>query len=254
MSDYGANYDKSGSILGARLADAVELLHLSLKLQLGKIFWAWPLLPLLWPVFYTVLQVTGVSDEAPTPQMAQNFFIGVPLYLLAIAIGMQIISSEIEQRTLEVCYTVPGGAKRIWLSKLAAGFLLLVAAALLLALYTRLVFTSYPPAVLYRVLQGGVFALVLSMAFGALFRNKMTAGMASVIVLFFTGALTGFGDGPPTRYSPFFNPMGLTQTMSAEELLYWLIQNHLGFALISVTLVILTFSRAERRELLLSDD
>jgi hypothetical protein len=81
----------------------------------------------------------------------------------------------------------------------------------------------------------------------------MTAGMASVIVLFLTGAVTGMGANP-TRYSPYFNPLSLTQSMSSQELLYWLLQNHIGYAMICVTIVILTFSRAERRELLLSDD
>ena len=37
-------------------------------------------------------------------------------------------------------------------------------------------------------------------------------------------------------------------------LVFWLLQNHLGYAMICVTLVILTFSRTERRELMLSDD
>jgi hypothetical protein len=91
------------------------------------------------------------------------------------------------------------------------------------------------------------------MGAGALFRNKMTAGLACVVVMFFTGAFTDFG-GNPTRYTPFFNPLSLAQTMSTEELLYWLLQNHIGFAMIIATLVILTFSRVERRELMLSDD
>jgi ABC-type transport system involved in multi-copper enzyme maturation permease subunit len=260
MSDYG-NYakdpgfgEKFGGMFGGKFADMAELLHLSLKLQLGKRFWAYPLLPLVWPLFLTVFELIGMGDlDTPTAQMVQNVFIGAPLFFLAIAIGMQIISSEIEQRTLEVCYTVPGGARRIWLSKLAAAFLVLVAAELLLALYARLVFSSFPPAVFYRALQGAVFFLVLSTAFGALLKNKMTAGMASCIVLFLVGAVTGFGDNP-TRYSPFFNPLSLAQTMGSQELLYWLIQNHIGFAMISAAIVILTFSRAERRELMLSDD
>jgi ABC-type transport system involved in multi-copper enzyme maturation permease subunit len=249
MNDYSTTH----SGLGARITDAVELLHLSLKLQFGKRFWAYPLLPLLWMAFHTVLVFTGANDDGFQSDDVQNVLIGAPLFFLAIAIGMQIISSEIEQRTLEVCYTVPGGARRIWLAKLAAGLLVLIAAELLLALYVRLVFTSFPLAALYRALQGAIFCLVLSTGFGALFRNKMTAGMASVIVLFLTAAVTGMGDNP-TRYSPYFNPLNLVQSMSAQELRYWLLQNHIGYALICVTIVVLTFSRAERRELLLSDD
>jgi ABC-type transport system involved in multi-copper enzyme maturation permease subunit len=252
MSEYG-NYAKS-PLMGGRFADTLELLHLSLKLQLGKRFWAYVLLPLLWPIFLSAFELIGLGDmDTPTPQMAQNLFIGGPIYLLAIAIGMQIISSEIEQRTLEVCYTVPGGAQRIWLSKLAAALLIIVTAILLLALFCRIVFTPFPLAALYRVLQGAMFFLTLSMGAGALFRNKMTAGMAAVVALFFTGAFTGFGEIHP-RFTPLFNPLRLAQTMSSEELLYWLLQNHLGFAMIIATIVVLSFSRVERRELMLSDD
>lgn len=254
MSEYG-NYATSKSFLGAgRLADLVELLHLSLKLQLGKFYWAWPLLPLLWPALVFVADFIGFANlDTPTPRFAQNFYIGAPVYFLAVAIGMQIISSEIESRTLEVCYTVPGGAQRIWLAKLGSAILLLGAAILVLALFCRVVYTSFPPAALYRVLQGALFFLCLSMGAGALFRNKMTAGLASIVVMFFTGAFTGFGEVHP-RYTPFFNPLGLAQSMSSEELFYYLLQNHIGFALMSATLVILTFSRVERRELMLSDD
>lgn len=238
----------------ARLADLYELLYLSLKLQLGHRFWLYALLPLLWLLFTTFLMFIDNDGGAFAPDDAQNALIGLPVYLLAIVIGMQIISSEVEQRTLEVCYTVPGGARRIWLAKMFSGLLLLLVAELLLALYTRLVFTGFPLIVLFRVVQGAVFYLVLSMAFGAWFRNKMTAGMGSVIVLFLNGLLTGMGDNP-TRYSPLFNPLALQGgEVSAEELLYWQIQNHLGFAVIMLTLIVLTFSRAERREMMLSDD
>lgn len=253
MSDYG-NHGNNSPREGGRFADTVELLHLSLKLQLGKYFWVWPLLPLAWLLFNSFLILIGEGEAGEFgPAEAQNLLIGVPVYFLAIAIGMQIISSEIESRTLEVCYTVPGGAQRIWLSKLAAAMLLLILAILLLAAYTWVFFTTFPPAALYRVLQAATFYLVLSMGAGAMFRNKMTAGMACVVVMFFNGAFTGFGENP-TRYAPTFNPLLLTQDMSARELLYFLLQNHLGYAMIVVTLVVLTFSRTERRELMLSDD
>lgn len=65
--------------------------------------------------------------------------------------------------------------------------------------------------------------------------------------------MSDFGENP-RRFSPLFNPTGLEQSMSSEELLYWLIQNHIGIALVILTLIVLTFSRTERRELLLSDD
>lgn len=237
-----------------KLADFAELLHLSLKLQLGKRFWLYPLFPVCWPLLLAFLQWAGVSDETYSALSVQNILLGLPLVFLAIVMGMQIVSAEIEQRTLEVCYTVPGGARRIWQSKLCAAVVVLLLAEVLLALFTRMAFTSFPPGVLYRSLQGALFYLVLSMAFGAWFRNKMTAGMASLILLFLNGAGTGMGENP-SRYSPLFNPLSLEGTgVAAEDILYWIIQNHIGFAVVMLTLLVLTFARAERRELLLSDD
>lgn len=237
-----------------RLADYAELLHLSLKLQLGKRFWLYPLLPLCWPAFLMLLRITGINSDSYSALSVQNILVGLPMVLLAIVIGMQIVSSEIEQRTLEVCYTVPGGARRIWQSKLCAALVLLLCAEALLAVFAWLVVGPFPPGTLYRSLQGALFYLVLSMAFGAWFRNKMTAGMASLILLFFNGVVTEMGNSQ-TRYSPLFNPLGLEGTgASSEEIVYWLIQNHVGFAVLMLTLVVLTFARAERRELLLSDD
>ena len=237
----------------AAAADFLELLLLSLRLQGGRRVWLVPLLPLAWPLFLALQWALGWLDGDFESAHAQNLLIGAPLAILAIGLGLQIVAGEIEDRTLEVCYTVPGGASRIWLSKLAAAALLLAAAEGLLALFARLTFTGFPAASLYGAWQGALFFLVLAAFLGALLGNRLSAGLFAIALLALSGFISGFGEAP-NRYSPMFNPLPLGSTaMPAEEILARTIQNRIGAALAIIALLALLVSRAERRETLLSE-
>jgi hypothetical protein len=231
------------------LADYVTLLGLSLRLQLGRRFWIVPLLALAWPAYQASTFVLGWRERSFTPDFAQNFLIGFPLIVLAIGLGVRIIAGEIEQRTLEVTYTVPGGAKRVWLAKLTAAALALLVAEALLAAIIAAFFTAYPVAALYGAFQGALFYLVLAMGLGALFRSEITATLVGVVIVTLNGFLTGFGD-LATRWSPLFNPLGVDGSNPAT-VLAWTIQNRIGVALVIAGLIALSCARAERREQLL---
>jgi ABC-type transport system involved in multi-copper enzyme maturation permease subunit len=232
-----------------RLVDTALLLWLSLRLQLGKRFWAVPLLVLAWPAFQALALVAGWSDGGFEPEDAQNVLIGIPLVVLAIGLGVRIIAGEIEQRTLEVTYTVPGGARRVWISKILAAILLLAVAQGLLAIVAAAFFVPYPATALYGALQAAVVYLVLAMGLGALLRSEITALLVVSVVLLMNGLMTGFG-GLQTRLSPFFNPLAVDEENQAE-LLAWTIQNRIGMALLILALIALACVRAERREELL---
>ena len=232
-----------------RIVDTLELLRLSLRLQLGRRFWIVPALAMLWPLFWAVSLLLGWRDQSFVPAEAQSELIGVPLYLLAIGLGVRIIASEIEQRTLEVTYTVPGGAQRVWMAKLAGAALPLLSAMLLLAVLAAVFFTPYPPSALYGALQGAAFYLVLAMGLGALFRSEITASLVVSVILVLNGFVTGFGE-VQTRWSPLFNPLAMRDANSAD-LLAWTIQNRIGYALLIAAIAALACARAERREQLL---
>jgi ABC-type transport system involved in multi-copper enzyme maturation permease subunit len=232
-----------------RLIDAVVLLKLSLRWQLGRRVWLAPVLALGWPIFHAVSLLAGWRDGQFAAADAQNYLIGLPLIVLAIGLGVGIIAGEIEQRTLEVTYTVPGGARRVWVAKLLAAALPLLGAGTVLAVVTAIFFTSYPLSVLYGALQGAAFYLVLSMGLGALLKSEITAALLAGIVLFLNGFLAGFGE-VQRRWSPLFNPLGVNDP-SSSEILDWTIQNRIGVALLILALVALSCVRAERREQLL---
>jgi ABC-type transport system involved in multi-copper enzyme maturation permease subunit len=233
------------------LIDSAMLLKLSLRLQLGRWFWLIPILVLAWPGFLAVALVFGWFDASVSfgPENAQSTLIGIPLYLVAVGLGVRVIAGEIEQRTLEVTYTVPGGAQRVWLSKLFAATIPIVVAGALLAIIAAAFFTEYPLLALYGSLQGAVVYLVLSMGFGALLRSEITAVLVVSVVLLMNGLMTGFGEAQ-SRLSPFFNPLAVREQFE-NEVLAWTIQNRIGYALFILAIYALACVRAERREQLL---
>ena len=227
----------------------IRLLRLSALLLAGRRFWVLPLLPLLWLAFQAVLLLFG-TREGFEPAAAQNTLIGLPAVVLAVFLGGRIIAGELDQRSLEIAYTVPGGAHRVWLTKIVAALLLLLTSLGLLALFTYVFFTSFPPlTALYGAVQAVVFYLAVSMGFATLFRSEVAGAMATAPLLGFNGLITGFGQNQ-IRISPFWNPLGLADT-DTDRLLALAVQNRVGIVLAVAAIVAMAFGRAERRETML---
>ena len=226
------------------LLDHLLLIQLAMRLQMGRRFWLIPMLALAWPAFQSFRLLVGNGVQGFNESAAQNILIGFPLYVLAIGMGVRIIAGEIEQRTLEVTYTVPGGSQRVWVAKLIAVFAPLMLTEALLSVITAIFFTSFPLMALYGALQGALFYLVLAMGLGALFRSELAAALACAAILGLNG-IANVG-----RLSPLFNPIAVQNT-DPTEILAWTIQNRIGYALAIVALAVLACARAERRERLL---
>ena len=227
----------------AWLADAVRLLHLSARMTAGRRYWIAPLLPLLWIAFQLFRLLVGWREQDFVPADAQNVLIGFPLTILAIGLGVRIIAGEMDFRTLEIAYTVPGGTHRVWLAKLSAALILLVAAELLLALASFLFCTGFPPGALYGALQGAVFYMVVAMGFSALFKGEAVGALMACVVLAINLPFQG---GMP-MLSPFYNAEARFG-VDAADLLAETIRNRVGYALVIAAIAALSFGRAEQRE------
>ena len=232
-----------------RVRDRLRVVHLSARLLTGRRYWIAAFLPLVWPAFEAFRILVGWQPETYQPEEAQNILIGVPLSVLAIFLGVRVIAGEMDRRTLEIAYTVPGGAHRVWLGKMAAGVIILLAAEALLTAAALAFFTPVPMGALYGALQAAVFYFVLATGLAALFRSEITGAMAAVAILAFNGLLTGFG-GNQSRLSPFYNPLAI-EGVSPEDILAWTVQNRIGCVVAIAALTALAFARAERREKLL---
>jgi len=237
---------RSVSALVENLRDRLQLVRLAARTIAGRRYWIVPLLPLLWVAFQIVRLLIRWRQEDYLAGDAQTILIGFPLTVLAVGLGVRIIAGEIDRRTLEIAYTVPRGTHRVWLAKLVAGLLLLVAAEALLAIATYVFATGFPPGALYGALQAAVFYMVLAMALAALFKSEATGALATVVVLSLNLPVQGAG----LRVSPFWNTDNFA-SFDPSDVVAWTVQNRIGFALITVVIALLAFGRAERREKLL---
>ena len=228
-----------------RLIDQMRLIHHAARIVAGRWFWLAALLPLLWLGFQYISVILGWRATSYEIVDAQNTLIGFPLAILAAGLGVRVIAGEIDRRTLEIAYTVPGGAHRVWLAKLGASFLILLVAEALLAITTFVFLTSFAWSTLYGALQSAVFFLVLAMGLGALFKSEAAGGMVCAGVLTLALITTAL------RISPFFN-IELSTDLDAAERMARLVQNRIGYVILTLAVMLLTFGRAEQRERMLS--
>ena len=216
-------------------------------MMVGRRFWLLPLLPLGWLVF---LQLDLFSFFNMSPEAVQGLVLGVPMALLGIFLGIRVIAGEIDDRSLELAYTVPGGSERLWRIKLIAAVTMLLVMEATLALVTVTWITGFPLGALYGAFQAGCFYLVLSLSLATLFRSQIGGGVFTGILLGINGVLTGFGNAQ-LRGSPFFNPYVIVGADSTD-LLAWTVQNRIGMLLLMAGILSLAFMRANRRERMLS--
>ena len=216
----------------------------------GPRYWLLLLSPLLWLAGQAVLLIAG---RLPTfePAAAQNTLIGVPVAILGAFLGGRVIAGELDQGTLEIAYTVPGGAQRVWLAKLISAALMLLVSLGLTAVSTFTFFTAFPVVqTVYGAAQAAVFYTVTAMGLGSLLRSE-TAGALGTMALLGLEALIVSRLGAAPRVSPFWNPLAIEEA-DADQLLAMAVQNRIGIALAVAAIVALTFARAERREKMLS--
>ena len=229
----------------------VRLVALALRAVAGRRYWIWPLIPALVPALFALFVGLGAApvDETQVIRLP----LGIPVAILAVALGVRIIGAEVDARTLEISYTVPGGAHRVWLARLFASACLILASEVFAALIVYVFLTDFPPGLLYTVFQGAVFHLVLAAWLGALLRGTITAAMVSAPLLFFSMVVGSVGEPSAARFSALFNDTNAAASnIDPALLLGYLVQNRIGYALVIAGVTLLAFGRAERREKMLS--
>ena len=121
----------------------------------------------------------------------------------------------------------------------------------LMAVSTFTFFTDFPVLqTLYGAAQAAAVYMVTAMGLGNLFRSETAGALGTTALLGLEAFLISrFGTAP--RVSPFWNPLAVEEA-DADQLFAMAVQNRIGIAFVIAAIVALTFSRAERREKMLS--
>lgn len=220
----------------------------------GHFFWIWPLVLVVgWLSVHTFLEHDKINIiNSITVSDVQNRMLGIPLAILGGILGLRIIAGEINARTIEIIYTVPGGANRVWTIKLLAAMAMVVIAEIALATYTWFYFTHFPIEAMLGAFLTAMFFMVLSMGCSALFRSEVSGAIISVLAFGVSLLLLqGQGQENLKKIFPFFNPYA-TNVDESVNLLSLTLQNRIFYALLILGLICLAYMRGERREKLLS--
>lgn len=221
----------------------------------GHFFWIWPLaLVVLWLGVFTFFEHDSINViNSLTASDVQNRLLGMPLAILGGILGLRIIAGEINSRTIEIIYTVPGGANRVWTIKLLAALSMIVITEIVMAVYIWFYFTHFPIEALLGAFLAAAFFMVVSMGFSALFRSEVSGAIVAALIFALSMLLLqGPSDSQPMKvFLPFFNPYASNVDDSAN-LFALTLQNRIGYFLVILGLICLAYMRGERREKLLS--
>lgn len=231
-----------------RFLQGIEVLRFAAIAVAGHKFWLIPIIvPIVWLLPQTGMEVLNwvtIRDEGIA------FRLSIPLAVVGLFLGLRIIASEINARTLEIVYTVPGGAEKVWWVKILASLMILLLTEAIMAVYTWFLITPYNLESLYGALQVGVFYMSVAMGFSALFRSEVSGAIVAVVALGFNIVFTEFGR---EQYwlSPIYNPHAIDNE-GLRAIIAETLRNRIFIGLVTLMIFSLAFLRGNRREKLLS--
>lgn len=236
--------------LRAKLAIAWEIFRLQARIIFShKFLWFMAGLLIYWIVVYAINYNQEMLDRMSVEEVLP-LLLQMPLSALAIYLNMQLITSEKDNRTLEVMFTTAGSRYKVWLLRLGALNAILLILAV--ALSTLAFFTITEVPILPLAVHGFVpafFVGAMTLYFAIKFRSSLAAGMVSAGVIFVAMMLFNGLEAP--RYFIYFNPYDMPRQLDPETWNLWMWQNRIGVLCCGAFLLFTALRGMEERERLL---
>jgi hypothetical protein len=221
-------YSRFAELAGReRLAVAWEIFRLQAQIIFSHKF-VWFMLGILayFIVAYAINYNQSMIDRMPMEDVLP-LLLEFPLATLAVFLSMQVITSEKDNRTLEVMFTTAGSRYKVWLLRLGTLNVILLILAFALSILAFFAFTDIPIiGMAVHAFVPTFFAGSMTLYFAVRFRSGLAAGMVAagllVLILMFTELLY------ETRYYLFFNPYDVPRQLDPETWNLWMWQNRIG--------------------------
>lgn len=237
----------------ARLAVVWEIFRLQARIIFShRLLWFLAAMLIYFIVAYVINYNQEMLDRMTLPDVL-SWLLEFPLSALAIYLNMQLITSEKDNRTLEVMFTTAGSRYKVWLLRLAAlnAILLLLAVALSALAF----FTIVEVPVLTLTVHGFVpafFVGAMTLYFAVKFRSGLAAGMVAAGLLVIMMMVFNSMNVPAAqRYFIYFNPYDMPRQLDPETWNLWMWQNRIGVVLAGGLLLFAALRGMEERERLL---
>ncbi|MCH7675962.1 hypothetical protein IH879_13555 [candidate division KSB1 bacterium] len=215
-----------------------------------KFIWAMGLVAAYFILIYFLNYFEEIHERMELEDLL--WFLQWPLCGLALYLNMQLISSEKENRTLEVLFTTAGSRYKVWLLRVGTLNLILLLVAFSLSFLTFFTFSDLPIlAMALNCFVPGFFIGAITLYLSVKFRSGFAAAMGTILFLLLSMILFGALDLEDTRYPLFFNYYDIPRNIDPGTWYLWMWQNRITVVILGVLLQFFTLRGLEGRERLL---
>jgi len=241
----------SGLTKGSQLKVSWEIFRSQTQIIFSKKFiWAMGLVAAYFILIYCLNYFEEIHERMELEDLL--WFLQWPLFALALYLNMQLISSEKENRTLEVLFTTAGSRYKVWLLRVGTLNLILLLVAFSLSFLTFFTFSDLPIlAMALNCFVPGFFIGAITLYLSVKFRSGFAAAMGTILFLLLSMILFGALDLEDTRYPLFFNYYDIPRNIDPGTWYLWMWQNRITVVILGVLLQFFTLRGLEGRERLL---
>jgi hypothetical protein len=215
----------------------------SLYLVAGCLVWF--IIAALWNSLAAEVPMEGTS--------VQNGILSLPLVLLVVFLGSQVVASDQENRSLEVVLAMPRGRVMVWVGRIVVAIVFAWAVSLLLAVLSWFFVAGFNlPGVWASTLFPLMFFATLAFCLAVLMRSGTAGALVAsllLIVIFITNQ--GWRASFLVYIYPFLNAWLPPSEMLASDWTREVVANRIGVTIASAAFLLFGMLGMRRRERLL---
>jgi ABC-type transport system involved in multi-copper enzyme maturation permease subunit len=228
------------------MKEYLQLFHLNLKLTFSRRYYYFLLGALIWFAMVAFLNYTKEDKRHMKGPDVLNSVLSPAGLVLAIYFGMQLVTSERENRTIEFAFSIPGSRYKVWIMKLVTlNLSILFVMAILAGLsYFFIADLDIAATVAHSMVPLFLFGN-LAMMFTVLTKSGNAGGLLTVIVL----ALSFLAKG--SRFWPFLNPLSRPRGADPSYWLKMCVENRVFLLVAAILVCACALRKMDQRERLL---
>lgn len=201
-------------------------------------------------VYFIIFCVTNYFQSSAERISEESIFIWlltVPGIALVFYPSMSLITSETENRTIEMIFSTAGSRYKVWLTRIGVLYLFVVFIIFILCSLSFIFISDFPFfGYFFHSLFPPIFISSLIIMFSVIFRSSNAAGLLSFIVIFFL--LIAYSPLSTTSFNLFLNPYFKPQNVDYGLWTSIVIYNRIGILLVSGFMLYYTLFRLNKRE------
>ena len=201
-------------------------------------------------VYFIIFCVWNYFESSADRMGEEDIFIwllSVPGIALIFIPSMSLITSETENRTIEMIFSTAGSRYKVWLTRIGVLYLFVAFIIFVLCSLSFIFISDFPFfGYFFHSLFPPIFISSLIVMFSVIFRSSNAAGLLSLIVIFFL--LIIHRPLSTTSFNLFLNPYFKPQNVDYGLWTSIVIYNRIGILLISGFMLYYSLYRLNKRE------